>query len=40
MMNKMNPEVVDRINLIRDTFLSGLSEVKISDLMTRDDNQS
>ena len=40
MMNKMNPEVVDRINLIRDTFLSGLSEVKISDLLTRDDKQS
>ena len=40
MADKMDPEVVERINLIRDKFLSGLGEVKISDLLTREDNHS
>ena len=34
MMEKMNPQVVERINLLRDSFLTGMGEVKISDLLT------
>jgi hypothetical protein len=40
MMDKMNPQVMERINLISNNFLSDLSEVRISDLLAREGEES
>ena len=40
MMDKMDPQVMENINLISKNFLSDLSEVRISDLLAKEGEQS
>ena len=40
MMDKMNPQVMEHINLISKNFLTDLSEVRISDLLVREGEKS